>query len=133
MPRAAPAPCQIPALTILVLGRCTQPRPLVLHQLRSTLDVAKELGLSTATCKLLPEMSPKVLEALLGVLARRYDPAAALVPTALAPKAMVALFEDWWQHRWAAVEVVMEFAEQQGSKGGWGPQPASGPQLCTIA
>jgi hypothetical protein len=29
------------------------------------------------------------------------------------------LFQDWWQHCWADVQLVLRFAEQQGSKGGW--------------
>jgi hypothetical protein len=63
-------------------------------------------------------MADEVLAALLRVVVRGYAPGQELLPLQLAPEAVQVLFEDWWQHCWADVQLVLRFAEQQGSKGG---------------
>jgi hypothetical protein len=71
-------------------------------------------------------MADEVLAALLRVVVRSYAPGQQLLHLQLAPEAVQVLFEDWWQHCWADVQLVLRFAVQQGSKGGSAvPGPAA--------
>jgi hypothetical protein len=96
-----------------------QPWQPQLHRFRSAEQAQAELRLSKEAAQLLPGMSDEVLAALLRVVQRGYAPGQHLLPLQLAPEALAVLFQDWWQHCWADVQLVLRFAEQQGSKGGW--------------
>jgi hypothetical protein len=96
-----------------------QPWQPQLHSFRSAEQAQRELRLSKEAAQLLPGMADEVLAALLRVVQRSYAPGQHMLPLQLAPEALVVLFQDWWQHCWADVQLVLRFAEQQGSKGGW--------------
>jgi hypothetical protein len=96
-----------------------QPWQPQLHSFRSAEQAQRELRLSKEAAQLLPGMADEVLAALLRVVQRGYAPGQHLLPLQLAPEALEVLFQDWWQHCWADVQLVLRFAEQQGSKGGW--------------